>query len=257
MQTEPIGRDFDFLIKMLYNKKLFSSVAEIHDVERHTVGKIRLILAEKTEIFREGLVTILSREPSIELVSACRTGLEAIESAQEYQPDVILIDTELSECCALEVMQRINERLPKTSIAVFAKVETDFDLFLFVKVGASAFIYKDTSSENLIKTISLIADGGAVVCPPMAKRLLEEFDFLEKRRNETNLQGVTLTERQRTILSLVAQGLTNKEIANTLHISGYTVKVHVRNVMEKLHVHTRHKAAVLMEAKVANLSNLI
>ena len=141
--------------------------------------KVKLLLADKNEIFCEGLEKLLEHEPDIEVVCTCRTGLEAIERANEHQPDVILIDTELPECSGIETMQRIHERLPNTNIIVLTHSEAEADLISAVKAGARAYISKDVSLEDLIKVIALVAKHEVVVSPPMASRLLAEIGFLE------------------------------------------------------------------------------
>ena len=216
--------------------------------------KVKLLLADKSEIFRAGLVKLLEREPSIEVVCVCRTGLEAAESANEHQPDVVLIDTELSECSGIEAIQRIHERLPKTSIIVLTNSEANGDLLSAAKVGARAYISKDISVENLIKAITLVADGEVIVSPPMAARLLAEFNSLEERKDAAKLEdGTLLSKREQAVLALVAQGFTNREIGTNLVISEHTVKVHVRNLMEKMHAHTRQQAVALAREKASYL----
>jgi len=213
------------------------------------VTKIKLLLADKSEIFREGLAKLLEREPDIEVVCACRTGLEAIERANEHQPDVILIDTELPECSGIETIQRIHERLPNTNIIVFTHSEAGADLISAVKVGARAYISKDVSLEDLIKAIALVAEHEVIVSPPMATRLLAEISFLEEHKNAEVGDVTLLSKREEAVLPLVAQGLTNREIATTLSISEHTVKVHLRNIMGKLHAHTRQQAVALMRGR--------
>jgi len=216
------------------------------------VAKVKLLLADKAEIFREGLAKLLEGKHDIEVVSQCRTGLEAVESAHKHQPDVVLMDIELSECSGIEAAQRIHERLPKTGIIMLANTEADASLISAVKAGARAYLSKDISVENLARVVILVAEGGVIVSPPMAARMLEEFNFLEEHRDVVNFASVTyLTKREKAVLSLVAQGFTNREIATSLVISESTVKVHVRNVMVKFHAHTRQQAVALARRKGA------
>jgi len=212
------------------------------------VEKVKLLLADKNEIFREGLTKLLEHEPSIEVVGTCCTELEA--AAYEHQPDVILIDTELSECSGIETMQRIHERLPQTKIMALTHSEISADLFSALEAGARAYISKDTSLENLIKTINLVAEGEVIISPPMAAGLLAKFISLKERKEIAKLgDDIILSKREQAVLSLVAQGFTNREISASLYISEHTVKVHLRNIMEKLHAHTRQKAVVLAKEK--------
>ena len=212
--------------------------------------KTKVLLADKSEIFREGLAKLLERETDIEAVCTCGTGLEAIERAHEHQPDVILIDTELSECSGIEAMQRIHEKLPNTNIIVLTHSETDSDLISAVKAGARAYISKDISLECLVKVINLVAEGEVIVSSPIAARFLEEIKFLEGHKGMAEVGGVSLpSQREQAVLSLVEQGLTNREISTTLFISEHTVKGHLRNVMGKFHAHTRQQAVVLAKEK--------
>ena len=208
------------------------------------MGKIRLILADKEAVFREGLAKLLENEPDIEVVSVCSTGLEAVESTYKYRPDVILIDKELFIYNSVEAMQRILKRLPKTNIIVFTYSETEIDFFYAVRLGVKAYLSKDVSIQTLIKSITLVAEGGIVISSPMATSLLAEFKSLEEGKDAQKSITI-LSKREQEVLSLVARGFINRDIATTLFISENTVKVHLRNIMEKLHVHTRQQAVNL------------
>ena len=208
--------------------------------------KVKLLLADRSKVFCEGLVKLLESEPNVEVVGTCHTGFEAIEGAKEHRPDVILIDTELPHCSAITAMQHIYEGHPNTNIIVFTNSEADADLISAVRAGARAYISKDVSFEDLVKTIALVAEHGIVLSHPMALRKLAETSTSEKGEDKAKTGGISLlSKREQTVLSLVAQGLTNKEIATNLFISEHTVKVHLRNIMGKLQAHTRQQAVAL------------
>ena len=215
--------------------------------------KVRLALVDESRICREGLVELLERESSIEVICACCTGLEALESAHNCQPDVILINTELSECSTIEAIQLIHQELPKTSIVVLTSSKADVNFLSCVKAGARAYISKDISGRNLVNTILVVAEAEAdvIVSTPMAARLLLGPNFSEEHKDAAKLGDLTLllSEREQAVLFLVAQGSTNKEIAGSLFISGHTVTVHLRNIMQKLHVHNRRRAVALARVK--------
>ena len=211
---------------------------------------IKLLLADKNVIFCEGLAKLLEREPDFNVVCTCHTGLEAIQRADEHQPDVILIAIGLVECSGLEAIWRIHERLPSTNIIVLTHSESDADVIAAFRAGARAYISKDVNPEDLIKAVTLVDNGEVVVSPPMATKLLAEINLLEEYKGVVKEGGVSLiSKREKEVIFLVAQGLTNREIANNLFISEHTIKVHLRNIMEKFHAHTREQAVALAREK--------
>jgi len=214
--------------------------------------KVKLLLADKREMFRDGLVKLLERQPDIQVVGTCSTGLEAIERAKKHQPDVILIDTELAECNSIEAVQHIREVLPNTNIIMLTHSETHADLISSITAGAMAYVSKDVSLKDLIKIIALVIEGEIVISPPMAAQLVKELGFLEKHKRSAKVEDIgLLSKREQVVLSLVEQGLTNKNIATSLFISEHTVKVHLRNIMGKFHAHTRQQAVTLARGKAA------
>lgn len=211
------------------------------------MAKIRLLLAVKGEIIYEGLAKILAGELNIEVVRVCRTGLEAIEGASEHQPDVVLIDTDLSENSTIEALWYIHQRLPKTVIIVLSHSETIDDFYSAAAAGARGYISEDIEVESLIRAIFLAVDGEVIISPVIASRVLAELGSLKKHRDAVNLGDASLlSKRERAVLSLVAQGFTNREIATTLFISEHTSKVHLRNIMQKVHAHNRQQAVALV-----------
>ncbi|MFC1875609.1 LuxR C-terminal-related transcriptional regulator [Chloroflexota bacterium] len=208
--------------------------------------EIGLLLVDSSQIFIEGLVNVLKNEPNIKVVCVCHTGVEAIKCAHECKPDVILIDTELSGCGDINVIQNIHADLPMVNIIALTSSEILENLIGCIRAGARAYISKNSSTENLVRVINLVADGEVVVSPPLATKVLEEFTLLEKYKDTAKLEDCSvLSKREQEVLSLVAQGFTNKDVATTLCISEQTVKVHMRNVMGKLHAHNRQQAVIV------------
>ncbi len=208
--------------------------------------KIRLFLVEEAQAYREGLAMVLESEPRIEVVGTCGMGLETIKVTHKYKPDVILVGVGSFESSSTDVIQRIHEELPGTSIIVLTSSETNEDLLSAVRAGVKAYLSETMSAKSINQTILLVAEDGVVIFPPMAARLLQEFSLLEEDKDATK-SIVMLTKREQAVLSLVEQGFTNREIATTLIISENTVKVHLRNTMEKLHAHTRQQAVNMLK----------
>ncbi len=142
------------------------------------MAKIRLVLADKEEIFPEGLAKLLESEPDIEVVCTCHTGLEAIECVYKHQPDVILMDIGLPKCSGVEVVHRIHEGLSKTNIIVLTHTETDANLISAIRAGAKAYLSKDVSIKSLIKAIILVAEGGGRCIPSDGNKTTSRIQFL-------------------------------------------------------------------------------
>lgn len=211
------------------------------------MDKISILLMDKREIFREGLANILHRAPNIKVVCKCSKGLEAVEKARELEPNIIVLDTEMPNCQCTRVIRRIYQLLPNSRIIILTHSEEDDQLFSTIKAGAAGYLSKDISVEELIQSIGLVAKGDVIISPPMTAEVLREFALLEKVAKEK--QGVGLTDREKQVLTLVARGATNREIAAALFITENTVKAHLHKIMEKLHVRNRLQAAALATGK--------
>jgi len=209
------------------------------------VEKIRLLLVDRRELFREGLAKVMQGEPNIEVVGTCSTGPEAIEKASELKPDVVLMDTELPEGKCVEATNRICELLPETKVIMLTHSIESRDLFAAIKAGAQGYVTKDITVEDLLKAVALVIGGGTIIGAPLAQIMLKEFISLETEALSHAKHLEVLSKREREVLSLVAKGATNREISTALFISEHTVKVHLHNIMQKLHVHNRQQATAL------------
>jgi len=206
---------------------------------------IRLVIADTMDIVCKGLPQMLGTGSGIRVVGVCSTGFELVKIAQREKPDVVLLDTEIRACTYDEAISKIHRDLPDVKVLVFGWPKDQKDMGTIICHEASGYVSRDITVENLIKNIILVAGGELVVSPQMATSVLKAFDGLQKR---VHVRVPLLTHREREILSLVGRGQLNKDIASTLSISENTVKVHMRNVMKKVCLHTRGEAAAWLIA---------
>lgn len=220
----------------------------------HVEEPIRILLVDDHDLFRESLKYMLQRHRNLEVVGEAANGLQALELARQLMPDLILMDVRMPVCGGLDALRQLQTELPGINVVMLTVSEDDVDLFAAVKGGAKGYLLKTTKAAELIAALAYVARGGAVIYPSMALRLLSEFATIKViRENHPDMVGPGLTPREKQILDLVARGLENKEIASTLVISESTVKSHLRNVMEKLHLHNRaHAAAYAVRSDVAH-----
>jgi len=206
---------------------------------------VRVLVVDDHALFRRGIVTVLTNQKNIKVVGEAVNGLEAIEKTEELKPDVIVMDLNMPRCSGLEATQALQTKLPRANILVLTVSENEADLFAAIKFGATGYILKNTEPEELVQAIHHIAQGGVIISPVMATKLLIEF---RNSDNDTRVkkpaqEEANLSPREDEVLRLVARGATNKEIADSLFISENTVKTHLRNIMDKLHLANRSQAA--------------
>ncbi|MFQ6121804.1 MAG: response regulator [Dehalococcoidales bacterium] len=206
---------------------------------------IKVLVVDDHALFRRGITAVLTNQENLEVVGEASDGLEAIRKAEEIVPDVILMDLNMPHCSGLEATQAIETKMPQVNILVLTVSDNEADLFAAMKFGAKGYILKNTEPDELVQAIFNIAQGGVIISPIMATKLLTEFKDLEAgvERESTQEAEANLSPREGEVLQLVAQGATNKQIADSLFISESTVKTHLRNIMEKLHLANRSQAA--------------
>jgi len=214
------------------------------------MDKIKLIIVDNSQVFREGLERMLEVEPSIEVLHTCAVVQADFLQLSKQQPDVMIICIKLGECNGTEAIAQIHELSPQTNMIALCDSDSDVECISAIQAGAKACISRNIAFENLVKVISLVADGEFIISSVMAGMLLEEFKFLEHVKDATHMKNTgVLSNRENAVLNLVAEGFTNREIATMLFISEQTVKVHLRNIMGKLCAHTREHAVALMRGK--------
>ena len=206
---------------------------------------VKVLVVDDHTLFRRGIAAALANQESLEVVGEAIDGLEAIEKAKEITPDVILMDLNMPHCSGLEATQALQIEMPQVNILILTVSDKESDLFAAMKFGAKGYLLKNTEPEELTHAIFHIAQGGVIVSPLMATKLLTEFKDIRAgvERESAKEDDAVLSPREGEVLQLVAQGATNKKIGDSLFISENTVKTHLRNMMEKLHLANRSEAA--------------
>jgi DNA-binding NarL/FixJ family response regulator len=186
---------------------------------------------------------LLALEDDMEVVGEAGDGIAAIELAASTAPDVILMDVRMPKRSGIEACVAIKEVAPTARIIMLTVSDEEADLYDAVKNGASGYLLKDSSIDEVAQAVRVVADGQSLISPSMAIKLLDEFKQMS-RSDRQQVATPRLTDRELEVLKLVAQGLNNREIAKRLFISENTVKNHVRNILEKLQLHSRMEAVM-------------
>jgi DNA-binding NarL/FixJ family response regulator len=215
------------------------------EVEQRSADSIRVLICDDHALFRRGLTMVLESEDGIEVVGEAEDGADAVARAEELAPDVVLMDVRMPNVSGIEATRAIADIVPTAKILMLTVSDEEADLYEAIKAGATGYLLKEISIEEVATAIHAVMGGQSLISPSMASKLLSEFTNLAKKVDERQaVPTPRLTDRELEVLKLVAQGLTNREIASELFISDNTVKNHVRNILEKLHLHSRMEAVV-------------
>lgn len=203
---------------------------------------ISVALIEDNRLVREGITALLNQTADFKVVAAGPSGDPAL--LRDANPQVILLDVGLWDDDSLRVAETVRKEYPDSRVIIMDLMPMHEDIVDFVNAGVSGFILKDATFEDLVKTIRSVAEGAHVLPPAMTSSLFSQIakEAIERGRTEV-MEAVRMTAREREVIDLIGEGLSNKEIAARLEIATHTVKSHVRNVMEKLALHTRLQIA--------------
>ncbi|MEP6888913.1 MAG: response regulator transcription factor [Nitrospirales bacterium] len=208
--------------------------------------RIKVLIVDDHRVVREGLSAILQSKESIQVLGEAQDGQEAVEKARSLLPDVILMDVSMPKMTGVEATRIIKREFPHIGIIALTMYEEQQYIFDLVRGGATGYLLKDSDSDQIVKAIQAVYRGESLIHPAVASKILAEFSLLaQKKGKKSGWVEHDLTEREITVLRLVADGKTNKEIANNLDLSEKTVKNHVRNIFHKLQVYDRTQAAIL------------
>src|SRR5262245_56713744 len=197
-----------------------------------TSKKTRLLLADDHTVVRRGFALILSKEPDLEIVGEAKHGREAVELAEKLQPDVVIIDVSMPELNGIEGTRRITEVCPRTRVLALSMHRDAVYVREILRAGSSGYLVKDADDDAFLMAVRAVARGEAYLSPAVADAVLSDY-----RRHVTDPLDL-LTSREREVLQMIAEGKTNKEIANILNLSVYTVEAHRGKIMEKLNLHS-------------------
>jgi DNA-binding NarL/FixJ family response regulator len=207
---------------------------------------IRVLIADDQDLVRLGLRTLLDSEDGMTVVAEAADGLAAVELTRQHRPDVVLMDIRMPGIDGIEATRRIatDESLAATRIVVLTTFEIDAYVFDALRLGASGFLTKDTKPAELIRAIRLVAEGAALLTPSVTKRVVREFASRPARVLKPHPRLAALTEREREVVGLAGEGLSNEEIAERLVVSPATARTHVSRAMVKLGARDRAQLVV-------------
>ena len=199
--------------------------------------KIKVVVADDHTILRQGIKALLDNQEGIEVVGEAKDGREAIKTIEELLPDVILMDIAMPGLNGLEATRRIKKKFPKVKVVVLTMHANEEYIFQILNAGADGYLVKETAFQDLISAINAVHKGEAFMSPSISKKVMT--DYIQRAQGEEKVGFDTLTTREREILQLVAEGNSNKKIAEALFISPKTVETHRAHIMDKLNIHDR------------------
>ena len=193
---------------------------------------IKIILADDHRIFRKGLKSLLSEKKNLEVLAEADNGDEALEEVRKYKPEIVVMDIAMPKMDGIEATRHIRERFPDTEVIVLSMHAKKAYIDQVLKAGAKGYVLKDSDEENLLSAIDTVHNGGYYLDSPVADQVLSDY-FRDKSKGDLKKQADPLSEREREVLRLLAEGHSNQEVADTLYISRKTVENHRANIVRK------------------------
>ncbi len=207
--------------------------------------KIAILVIEDNRLLREGITNIIGEQSDLKVSASISDCVKGLQSIRELEPNVVLLDLGLRNQNSLQLVKLIKKEFENVKIIVMDLVPSQEDVLIFVQAGVSGFILKDANVEDFLKTIRSVAAGTKVLPPFLTETLFSQIVIkaVKELDHSKIIESVRMTKREKQVIDSVADGLTNKEIAQKLHLSTYTVKSHIHNILEKLALHTRVQIA--------------
>ncbi len=218
---------------------------DLHDSVRSTAGRqLRLLVVDDHEVVRQGLVALLDRRPNFQVVAQAGTVEEALEQARRHQPDIVIMDVRLPDGSGVEACREIRAELPDTRIVMLTSFPDDEAVLSAIVAGAAGYLLKQIRARDLVSALEAVGRGESLLDPAVTERVLARVRQIASGEVHDELAGLTPQERK--ILLLVAEGMTNKEIAAQIFLSDKTVKNYVSSILAKLNLERRAQAAAFV-----------
>lgn len=207
--------------------------------------KIKLLIIEDNRLLREGIIAMIVKQPDLKMMAALGESETTLTKVSDLKPDVLLLGFSLTNQDSFELIKSLKKNCPEIKMIIMNVISLQSDIVTFIKAGVSGFLLKDASSDDFLNTIRLVADGEKVLPPNLTGSLFSQIinHDVKTEKKSRRFEAICLTKRERQVIDWVSEGITNKEIADKLCLSVYTVKSHIHNILEKLALHSRVQIA--------------
>jgi len=207
--------------------------------------EINLIIIEDNRLLREGITAMIEKQPDLKMMAALGESETTLTKVSDLKPDVLLLGFSLTNQDSFELIKSLKKNCPATKVIIMNVVSLQSDIITFIKAEVSGFLLKDASTNDFLNTIRLVADGKKVLSPSLTGSLFSQIinHAVKTEKRSRRFDAVRLTQRELQVVDWVSEGITNKEIADKLNLSVYTVKSHIHNILEKLALHSRVQIA--------------